>query len=223
MRKVNLFILFITLLSTGCLPYLITNTELPPIGTATYQLQPTETPRATPTNNYCDDATSAGARTKYTFEEILPCLVTIEEVSQFMAHNMMYDEAYDIRERGDNEYAPAWLIYERGVDDSDGHAILQCYMLESNGWDAVIMGMNINTPSGYTVCAVSTQGAIITLGIMGGADGPYASIEDAALHYVGPDGALGTLRASQITEITTNTSTPTVLDLPWNMIWKPEK
>ncbi|MBM3151439.1 MAG: hypothetical protein FJZ96_04420, partial [Chloroflexi bacterium] len=104
-----------------------------PRPTPTSELQPTETARPTPTGDYCDDATSAGARTRYTFEEIVPCLDTIEKVSLFMSNNMMYDNAWDTRERGGNEYVPARLVYERGVDDCDGHAILQCYFLEMNG------------------------------------------------------------------------------------------
>ena len=194
--------------------------ELPPPPTSTYELQPTDTARPTPLGNYCDNATSAGARTRYTFQEILPCLDTIAKVSEFMSSNMMYDGAYDHRERGGNEYAPAWLVYKRGVDDCDGHAILQCYFLEVNGRDAVMLGLSVNTPNGYNVCAVDTGRAIVVLDAMGEIVGPFATIEDAALHYISPDGALGTLRASQVTQITTGTTTPSVLDLPWNMIWK---
>lgn len=190
-----------------------------PKPTSTYELQSTETARPSPMGNYCDDATSAGARTRYTFDEILPCLDTIEKVSQFMSNNMMYDGAYDTRERGGNEYAPAWLVYERGVDDCDGHAILQCYFLESNGWDAVMLGLNIDTSTGHNVCAVSSDGAVIVLDNMGAIIGPFTSLEDAALHYISSDGHLGSLRASQITQITTDTTTPSVLNLPWNMIW----
>lgn len=219
MKKVKFFVLFIILLATGCFPSIPNNPDLPPKGTATYQLQPTETPRATPSGNYCDNATSAGARVRYTFTEILPCLDTIEKVSQFMAHNLMFDEAYDTRERGDNEYVPAWLVYSRGVDDSDGHAILQCYLLEVNGWNAVLMGMNIEGRGGYNLCAVQSGKATYTLGIKGGFDGPYESIEAAAIHYVGTNSSLRIIQASQITLITTNSTTPSVLDLPWSVIW----
>ncbi len=193
--------------------------QLPPDTTATYDLQPTGTAMPSPTGNYCNDATSAGARTKLTFQEILPCLDTIENVSEFMSNNMMYDGAYDTRERGGNEYVPAWLVYERGVDDCDGHAILQCYFLESNGWDAVMLGLNVDTDSGHNVCAVSDDGAIIVLDNVGTIVGPFATIEDAALNYISPDGHLGTLLASQVTQITTDETTPSVLNLPWHMIW----
>ena len=222
MKKTCHIILFLALfvLLTGCnytFPH--PNTSLPPKSTATYQLQPSETPRATPLGNYCDDATSAGARTKYTFQEILPCLDTIEEVSQFMQNNMMYDLSWDVRERGGNEYVPAWLVYERGVDDCDGHAILQCYFLEMNGRDAVMLGMNVNTNEGHNVCAVNTGEAIWVLDDMGLVVGPFGSIEDAALHYIGSDENLGILSALQVTRITTDETTPSVLELPWSMIW----
>ncbi|KAF0108708.1 MAG: hypothetical protein FD146_594 [Anaerolineaceae bacterium] len=190
-----------------------------PAATGTYELQPTMTARPTPPGNYCDDATTAGARTRYTFQEILPCLDTIQEVSAFMAHNMMYDGAYDTRERGGNEYVPAWLVYERGVDDCDGHAILQCYFLEMNGRDAVMLGLNADTDSGHNVCAVDTGEAIIVLDNMGTVIGPFASFEAAALHYIDAGGSLGIIRASQITAITTDATTPSVIDLPWTMIW----
>lgn len=188
--------------------------------TSTTLLQATTTPRATPSGNYCEDATSAGARTRYTFSEILPCLDTIEEVSEFMQNNMMYDSAWDIRERGGNEYVPAWLVYERGVDDCDGHAILQCYFLEMNGRDAVMLGLNADRNDGHNVCAVDTGEAIWVLDDMGAVVGPFDSIEEAALHYISADGSLGTLHASQVTQITSDTTTPSVLTLPWNMIWK---
>ncbi len=190
-----------------------------PKPTSTYELQPTETAQPTPLGNYCDDATTAGARTRYTFQEIIPCLDTIEKVSQFMSNNMMYDGAYDTRERGGNEYAPAWLVYERGVDDCDGHAILQCYFLESNGWDAVILGLNIDGPTGHNVCAVTTQDSVTVLDNLGSIVGSFATIEDAALHYINASDTLRSIRASQITQITTDSTTPSVLGLPWNVIW----
>ncbi len=167
----------------------------------------------------CSGATSAGARDRYTFQEILPCLDTIEKVSQFMSNNIEYNGNYDNQEHGGNEYAPAWLVYERGVDDCDGHAILQCYFLESNGLDAVMLGLNIDGPNGHNVCAVSAQGSVTVLDNMGSIVGPFATIEDAALHYISRDSSLRSLRASQITQITTDSTTPSVLGLPWTVIW----
>jgi len=193
----------------------------PPIRpTSTIELQPTGTARPTPLGNICDHATEAGARTTYTFTEILPCLDSIDKVSEFVQHNMMYDAAYDAHERSSNEYVPAYLVYERGVDDCDGHAILQCYFLEKNGYDAVMLGLSIDTPTGWKTCAVTTKDGVFVLDVMGEKLGPYSSIEEAALHFITPDLHLGTLLASQVTQITTNDSNPRVLDLPWKMVWK---
>jgi len=210
--------LFLSILVSGCFDR--PDLELPPRPSSTIELQPTETARPTPTSDYCVNATVPGARTQLTFEEILPCMNSIERVSEFMANNMMYDGAFDTRERGENEYAPAWLVYERGVDDCDGHAVLQCYFLESNGIDAVMLGINADLDDGHNVCAVNTGEAIYVLDDMGAVVGPFGSIEDAARHYMTGEGALGTLLASQVTQITTDSTTPSVLTLPWNMIWR---
>ena len=186
----------------------------------TLELQPTQTPRATPQGHYCIDATKAGARTTFTFEEIVPCLNSVDKVSEFMQNNMMYDAAYDAHERSMNEYVPAYLVYERGVDDCDGHAILQCYFLEKNGFDAVMLGLSIDTPTGWNVCAVKDQGSIVVLDTMGQIVGPFGSVDEAAQHYISTDLHLGTLLASQVTQITTNDTSPNVLNLPWQMIWE---
>jgi hypothetical protein len=213
------FILWITL--TSCQWY---NDEAEHIflikPSPTTELQPTQTPRATPQDHYCNDAMKSGSRTVFTFEEIVPCLDTIEKVSEFMKNNMMYDAAYDAHERSSNEYVPAYLVYERGVDDCDGHAILQCYLLEKNGYDAVMLGLSIDTPTGWNACAVTTKDGIFVLDVMGEVIGPFGSIEEAAQHFISPDLHLGTLLASQVTQITTNDTNPNVLNLPWTMIWK---
>lgn len=188
--------------------------------TRTITLQPTATTRPTPNTNYCDTATDAGSRTKLTFEEIVPCLDTIEKVSQFMQNNINYDAAYDAHERSMNEYVPAYLVYERGSDDCDGHAILQCYILEKNGFDAVILGLSIDTPTGWNACAVTTKDGVTVLDVKGQILGPFGSIEEAAQQFITPDLHLGTLLASQVTQITTNDTNPNVLNLPWRMIWK---
>ena len=88
-----LFLICTTAIQTACGPWIsgplpwVTITPMPTVHlvkTSTYDLQPTVTARLSPTGNYCDDATLAGARTKLTFQEIIPCLDTIEKVSQFM-------------------------------------------------------------------------------------------------------------------------------------------
>ena len=54
-----------------------------------------------------------------------------------MANNVTYDSEYDMREFGEIQYEPAALVYERGIDDANGYAVLECHILEQNGWDAL--------------------------------------------------------------------------------------
>lgn len=104
-------------------------------------------PLPTNTPDPCYGATARGARQRFTFEQIVSCLKTPARVSDFMRNNIRWDGGYDPREHGGNEYAPAWLVYDRGIDDCDGHAILQCYLLERNGWNAYMIGLSIEGPS----------------------------------------------------------------------------
>jgi hypothetical protein len=81
-----------------------------------------------------------------------------------MKNNITYDQKWDMA-AGGNEYAPAWLVYERGSDDCDGHAIIQCYFLEANGWDAYMIGLSIEGGGpGHNVCGVNLpDGRILVL------------------------------------------------------------
>ena len=181
---------------------------------------PTYTPAPTGTPDVCAGATAPGARQKFTFEQIVPCLKTAPQVSAFMMNNMKYDVEYDIRERGGNEYAPAGVVYERGVDDADGFAILECYFLERNGSDAFVIGLSIESPTGGNVCGVNTNGAILVLGGAGEVGGPFNSLADLARYFISKNwmksgGTLRTLQASKVTQITTDKTTPDVLGLAW--------
>jgi hypothetical protein len=187
---------------------------------ATYTPQPTLAPAPTNTPDVCAGATDPGARQRFTLAQIVPCLNTVLKVSAFMVNNLKYDIDYDTRERGGNEYVPAGVVYERGMDDADGHAILQCYLLEENGYDAFIIGLSIESPIGSNVCGVNTNGAIVILEGAGQISGPFNSIADMAKYYISNNwmqsgGTLRTLKASQVTQITTDRTSPSVLELPW--------
>jgi hypothetical protein len=195
---------------------------LPHASVETLAPAPTETSAAVPTDtpDTCAGATEPGARQRFTLEQITPCLDTIPEVSAFITSNVEYDVEYDLREHGGNEYAPAEVVYQRGIDDADGHAILQCYLLEENGLDAFVIGLSIESPVGSNVCGVTTDQGILTLFGGGEQAGPFASMADLAEYFIGkdwmqPGGSLRTLKASQITQITTDTTSPSVLELPW--------
>jgi len=175
----------------------------------------------TSASDLCAGATDPGARQKYSFEQIVPCLNTPDTVGAFVASNVGYDVEYDVRERGGNEYVPAQLVYERGIDDADGHAILQCYLLEENGWDAFVVGLSIESPLGSNVCGVrNPDGTLLILQGEGRITDPFDSLADAARYYIDKGwmqeaGTLRTLRASQVTGLTTDATSPSVLQLPW--------
>lgn len=177
----------------------------------------------TSSSDLCAGATDPGARQKFSFGQIVPCLSTPDKVRAFVASNVVYDVEYDVRERGGNEYVPAQLVYERGVDDADGHAILQCFFLEENGWDAFVVGLSIETPVGSNVCGVrNPDGTLLILQGDGRITDPFDSLADAAEYYIDKGwmqegGTLRTLRASQVTGLTTDATSPSVLQLPWVM------
>ena len=182
---------------------------------------PIATSAFTSTPDVCAGAAAAGARQNFSFEQIIPCLNTVPKVSEFMKNNIQYDVEYDIRERGRNEYVPASVVYERGIDDADGYAILQCYLLERNGFDAYMIGLSIDTPVGSNVCGVNNaDGTVLVLEGEGQTAGPFNSFTDLAAYYTDKGwmqsgGSLITLRASQVTQVTTDFTSPSVLELPW--------
>lgn len=166
------------------------------------------------TTDPCGDRLTPGARLRYSFDEILPCMNTPYRVSEFVRNNIEYQADTQ------NEYAPAWLVYERGVDDCDGQAILQCCFLEVNGWDAYMLGMGIELSSGHNVCAVNlADGRILALDTEGHQSGPYASLSGLYDWYRNrTGGTFRTIRASQITSPVTDDTSPSVLGLPWTIV-----
>lgn len=169
----------------------------------------------------CEGVTDPDARQKFDFEQASACMTDIQRVTTFMVNNIQYDVEYDIREHGGNEYAPAHIVYERGIDDSDGWAILQCYFLEVNGWNAFMIGLSVESPVGSNVCGINNEdGTIFVIEGAGQSAGPFKTFTDLAGYYIerkwmSSGGSLRTLRASQIPQITTDFTSPSVLDLPW--------
>jgi hypothetical protein len=138
-----------------------------------------------------------------------------------MANNVRWDGGYDPRECGGNQYDPAWAVYEHGIDDCDGHAIIQCFLLERNGWNAYMIGLSVEGPIGHNVCGVDTAGGILVLDNEGWLVGPFGSMPDVAAHYIAKGwmadgGTLRTLRASAVDRPTTDHTSPNVLGLPWS-------
>ncbi len=176
-------------------------------------------PLITQTVDACAEATDPGARASLPFEEILPCLNTVPKVSAFMATNMERDDDWDFKECGEICYSPAWLVYQNGVDSLHGLVTLECYFLEENGLDAYHIGLAIELPTGTNLCGVVIDGGILILDYDGKTVGTFESLPDVMSYYndigVGIGGQLRTIKASQITEVATNHTAPTILELPW--------
>lgn len=156
---------------------------LTPTPTATYTPTPTKTPTPirkptpTPTPDFCAGATEPGAREKFTFEQILPCLNTPQKIVRFTNNNFTYipDQPY-------NNYAPAWLVYQKGGDDCDGFATFDAFVLRFHGYEAYNLGLQIYTLWGHNVAAykVGKDWYVIDMAYI---HGPFKSIEDFALWY----------------------------------------
>jgi hypothetical protein len=148
-------------------------------------------------------------------------------VSRFMRNNVRWEGDYDNRVCGGNQYDPAWVVYQNGVGDCDDHATLQCYFLERNGWDAWHEAMSIEGPPpklGHSVCAYKAgDGSIYVLNNSGQTLGPFRSYEEVGDYFgstgwAAPNPSIRLLRASQITQPTTDSTTPSVLGLPWSIL-----
>lgn len=124
------------------------------------------------------DYLGPNARKLYTFKEIVSLLDTPDKVSIFMESNIKWDGRYDIETAGGNEYVPAKVVYERGIDDCDGHATIQAYFLKANGYDAFIVGIGIEGPEGHNVCVYLDNGLYWMLDNCGAKKGPFKSLDE---------------------------------------------
>ncbi len=171
------------------------------------------------TIDICAGSTEPDARTRLTFEEIVPCLDTVDKVSTFMANNMERDDGWDLKECGEICYSPASLVYQKGVNSLHGLVTLECYFLEKNGLNAYHIGLAIELPSGTNLCGVDVDGGVLVLDYDGKIVGTFESLIDVVSYYadlgVGTGGQLRTIKASQITEVATNHTSPSILELSW--------
>ncbi len=211
MRIQFLFILFMVCL-TACAS----------ISTPSPTTIPTQPPLPTDTPDVCAGATDPGARDKFSLEQITPCLNSVEKVSKFMANNMTRDDGWDAKACGEICYSPANVVYQNGTDDLHGLVTLECTFLEKNGMDAFHIGFSIDKPVGTNACGVMLDGKLTILDYNGKIVGAFDSLSDAARQYINrgwmtDGGSLRTLKATQITQITTNHSTPSLIELPWEV------
>jgi hypothetical protein len=164
-------------------PYL-THTQVPPPDTATPTWTPTPIP-ATSTPDPCADAITSDARLKYTFEEIVPCLNTPENLVTFMSGNLGWDNGWDNSFYGENTYSPAREVYENGIDDCDGLAEFAACVLNQNGYEAYNVGISIMGPSGHNVTGyVGKDGLKYAINNGQSIDGPFDTWEELAQFYI---------------------------------------
>ncbi len=176
------------------------------------------------------DFTLPGARERYSFKEIVRLLTTPTLLSLFMKNNVRWQGDWDNKVAGGNEYAPAEIVYNRGVDDCDGHAILQAHILKSQGYEAYAVGISIIGPNplGHNVAAYrdkNNPSEIWSLNNCGEMIGPFSSWKALAQWYIdhGYAYANGTIRLFdpfRIKKITTDHTRPSVLELPQRIIRK---
>jgi hypothetical protein len=144
----------------------------------------------------------------------------ISKVKAFMANNIQIDGDWDAKFCGELCYSPAEVVYQNGVDDVHGLVTLECYLLEKNGWDAYHIGLSIESPMGSNVCGVNTDEGVVIMEGNGNIVGPFPTLSDVAHFYIKhgrmkDGGQLRTIKASQIIQVTTMGTTPSLIGLPW--------
>jgi hypothetical protein len=157
--------------------------------TATPTPTPSPTPTKKPTPTYtpdpCYGATSRGARKKFSFEQIVPCLNDPEKIVTFMRNNLMVDAGYDSKKWGTNTYASARTVYENGVDDCDGMAEFAGCLLKKNGYEAYNVGISTDSSWGHNVTGfVGRDGKLYAINNGQSIDGPFNSWEELAKFYI---------------------------------------
>ena len=175
---------------------------------------------ASTTPDPCDGATEPGAREKFTFEQITPCLDTVSKVSVFMHNNLERDDHINDDACGNPCYSPAGLVYENGIDDLHGLVTLECFFLEKNGWDAYHIGFSIENPIGSNFCGVNIDEGVLLLDANAETIGTFHSLAEAARYCIGQGwmvngGLVRSIRASQITQVTSMKTSPNLMELPW--------
>ncbi len=214
MKRFLLFLILTTLLLAACgsSPAKNLPAAAPP-ATAIPTTQPTEksiaiftaSPSAAPTPTFtlppptetpdpCAGATSSGARQKFTYAEIVPCLDGPEKVYQFMLNNLAWDPGWDGSQYGGNAYSPASEVYANGTDDCDGLAEFGACVLSQHGWESYNLAISIIGPQGHNVTGfVGADGKYYAINMgqsrddpSGGRtlDGPFKSWEELAQEYI---------------------------------------
>lgn len=112
------------------------------------------------------------------FDEVVDRLNSPGLISVYTGANIKYQE------EAVNEYVPARLVFERKVDDCDGFATFQSYLLRANGYEAWNVGLAIGTPTGHNVCGYIKDGSYWVLDVGGRMKGPFRSLDELADSYI---------------------------------------
>jgi hypothetical protein len=148
------------------------------------------------------------------FDEVVYRLNSPDLVSIYMKDNIRWEPEKT------NEYLPAKMIFERKYDDCDGHAILQSYLLKTNGYDAWVVGLSIESELGHNVCGYYINKLIYILDNEGLHRGPFNSWYEVGDFYsnIGwaePHCSIRLLDPFVIKKPVTDYTIPNVMGLPW--------
>ncbi|MFZ5911652.1 MAG: serine/threonine protein kinase [Chloroflexota bacterium] len=179
-----------TVLGKGTNPAVRTSEQMPPAAVAdTSTAAATSVPQmievASSTPDQCAGATSAGARQKFTFEQIVTCLDTPQKLVEFMSSNTNFDGGWDNKTYGDNAYSPASEVYANGIDDCDGFAEFAACILSKHGYEAYNVGISVLGPSGHNTAGyIDRDGLKYSISNGQGIDGPFNTWEELAQFYI---------------------------------------
>ena len=144
-------------------------------------------PLPTNTPDPCYGATVQGARQRFGFDQIVPCLYTPAKVVAFMTANLRhFGGDWDQVTYGGNTYTPAWEVYANGTDDCDGLAEFAACVLRRNGYEAYNVGISINSSFGHNVAGFVNpkDGKVYAINNGTEIDGPFASWEELAKYFI---------------------------------------
>lgn len=151
---------------------------------------------STTASDACERAMESGARERFSFEQITPCLDTPENIIAFLQTNMQWQPDYDEVNYGGNVYLPAGEVYQNGTDDCDGLAELIACALSRNGYEAYNVGISVNRPWGFNVAGyVGEDGKIFAITNNPQPEGPFESWAELAQVFIDaglaePDGVV---------------------------------
>lgn len=130
---------------------------------------------------------AAGAREKYSFDELVHQLETPSLLLTFMRNNLSHGgDNYDPVHYGGNAYATAQEVYANGEDDCDGLAEFGACVLSKHGIEAYNVGISILSPLGHNVTGFVNPSDGKMYAINNGQEqlGPFNSWLELAQYFV---------------------------------------